>query len=101
MVLATDRILDPEARQTPEGPLSMMELEIILDFACCACHEPVSVTVKCEGKGLTQSNRTVAAVNVPCPTCGSVNKLCFEPNGTVRGVSLCTGLRPLPEPSIN
>jgi hypothetical protein len=79
----------------------MMELEVILDFACCACREPVSVTVKCEGKGLVQSSRTVAAVNVPCPTCGTVNKLCFEPNGTIRGVSLCPGPRPLPEPSLN
>ena len=28
--------------------------------------------------------RRVAAVNVPCPTCGQINQLCFEPNGTVR-----------------
>jgi hypothetical protein len=79
----------------------MIELEVILDFACCTCQEAVSVTVKCEGKGLASSSRTVAAVNVPCPTCGAVNRLCFEPNGTIRGVSLYPGFRPVPEPSIN
>ena len=79
----------------------MMELKVILDFACCACQEPVSVTVKCEGKDLNAAGRTVVAVQVPCPTCGTVNQLCFEPNGTVRSVSPYRGSRPLPEPSMN
>jgi hypothetical protein len=61
----------------------------------------VSVTVKCEGKNLNEAGRAVVAVNVPCPTCGTVNKLCFEPNGTVRSVTPCHGARPLPEPSLN
>jgi hypothetical protein len=79
----------------------MMELKVNLDFACCLCQEPVSVTVQCAGKGLATAGRTVATVNVPCPTCGAVNLLCFEPNGTVRGVAPCPGPRPMPEPSIN
>ena len=28
----------------------------------------------------------MAAVNVPCPTCGQINQLFFEPTGTVRAV---------------
>ncbi len=80
----------------------MMELKVILDFACCHCQGSVSVTVKCAGKGLATAGRTVAAVNVPCPTCGGVNKLYFEPSGTVRAVTpTAAGARPLPEPSIN
>lgn len=79
----------------------MMELKVILDFACCCCQGSVSVTVKCEGKGLASAGRTVAAVVIPCPTCGAVNKLYFEPNGTVRDVTPAQGTRPLPEPSIN
>ena len=79
----------------------MMELKVILDFACCSCQGPVSVTVKCEGKGLASAGRTVAAVNIPCPSCGDVNKLYFEPNGTVRAVTPGPGHRLLPEPSLN
>ena len=79
----------------------MMELKVVLDFACCFCKEPVSVTVKCEGKDLDQAARTVVAVHVPCPTCGAVSKLCFEPNGTLRSVSPSVGTRGLPEPSLN
>ncbi|MBY0526717.1 MAG: hypothetical protein K2R98_25215 [Gemmataceae bacterium] len=79
----------------------MMELQVILDFACCGCQESVSVTVKCAGKGLAGAGRTVAAVKVPCPTCGTVNQLYFEPNGTVRAVSPVTTPRLLPEPSMN
>jgi phage FluMu protein Com len=79
----------------------MIELKVNLDFACCACDHSVSVTVKCAGKGLSALARTVAAVNVPCPTCGSVNQLHFEPNGTVHAVAPYPAARPLPEPSIN
>ena len=61
----------------------------------------VSVTVHCAGKGLATAGRTVASVNVRCPTCGSVNQLCFEPSGTVRAVVPYTALRQMPEPSIN
>jgi hypothetical protein len=78
-----------------------MEQIVSLDFACCHCAEPVGVTVKCAGEGLANGTRAVAAVNVPCPTCGAVNQLCFEPNGTVRGVAPYRGSRQVPEPSLN
>jgi hypothetical protein len=80
----------------------MMDLNVTLDFACCDCQEPVSVTVHCTGKGLCQEQGGVlAAVNVPCPTCGQVNQLFFEPSGTVRSVRPYTCIRVVPEPSVN
>ncbi len=30
----------------------IMELTLALDFLCCGCEEPVSVTVQCKGPGL-------------------------------------------------
>jgi len=79
----------------------MMELKVILDFACCGCQESVSVTVKCAGKGLAGAGRSVASVRVPCPSCSTINQLYFEPSGTVRAVTPITGPRSMPEPSIN
>jgi len=79
----------------------MMEVELSLGFACCICDHPVSVTVKCSGKGLAVGSRPLAAVNVPCPNCGLVNQLSFEPNGTVRSVAPYTSPYPVPLPSVN
>jgi hypothetical protein len=79
----------------------MTEVEVSLEFACCVCEQPVNVLVKCAGKGLAAGARTVAAVNVPCPGCGLVNQVSFEPNGRVCSVAPYTSPRPLPEPSIN
>jgi hypothetical protein len=79
----------------------MPEVQLTLDFGCCTCKHKVSVTLKCEGHDPYESNPTVAAVNVPCPTCGGVNQLFFEPNGTIRAVAPCRVPWPLPEPSVN
>jgi len=80
----------------------MMELNLTLEFACCGCEQPVSVKVQCSGAGL-MSNREggLASVNVPCPTCGQLNQLFFEPSGTVRSVRPYTCIRIVPEPSVN
>ena len=80
----------------------MMDLKVTLQFACCGCEQSVSVTVRCRGKGLAEAGgRRVAAVNVPCPSCGQVNQLSFEPSGTVRSVRPYPCTRLLPEPSLN
>jgi hypothetical protein len=79
----------------------MMELKVVLDFACCTCAQSVSVTVKCAGKGLAAGARTVAAVNIPCPSCGNINQLFFEPSGTVRDVLPYRGQHQRLEPSVN
>jgi RNase P subunit RPR2 len=77
----------------------MMELKVTLDFSCCGCEEFVTVTVQCRGE--IPGGEALAAVNVPCPTCGTINRLSFETNGTVRSVRPHSCFRPLPEPSIN
>ena len=79
----------------------MMETTLTLGFSCCTCEQPVSVTVQCKGQGPYQPGGVVAAVNVPCPTCGTVNQLYFEPSGTVRGVAPYQAPRRPPEPSVN
>jgi hypothetical protein len=78
-----------------------MELKVCLEFACCACGEAVNVTLRCSGTGLASGARLRAAVNVPCPTCGAVNCVEFEPDGTLHGVTPYATHRPIIEPSIN
>ena len=77
---------------------------LTLDFACCLCGGPVSVTVKCGGPGLSGAadyGATVVSTSVPCPGCGQVNQLFFDPTGTVRAVKPFRCFRPLPVPSAN
>jgi hypothetical protein len=77
----------------------MMDLNVTLDFRCCGCDHPVTVTVHCTGGSLRQRN--LASVNVPCPTCGEINELFFEPTGEVRSVRPYACFRAVPEPSAN
>ena len=79
----------------------MMELQLVLDFACCSCNHALSVTLKCSGKGLAAGGRSVAAVKVPCPTCNGMNELYFEPNGRIHAVTPCREFCRVPEPSVN
>ena len=79
----------------------MMETTLTLGFSCCTCEQPVSVTVQCKGQGPYQPGGVVAAVNVPCPTCGQVSQLVFEPTGQVRSVRPYPSFRSLVEPSVN
>jgi len=80
----------------------MKELTATLEFACCGCEETVRVTVHCSGPDLRRGKvRSLASVNVPCPTCGQINQLVFEPGGQVRSVRPYTCFRVLPEPSLN
>ena len=81
--------------------MAMMELQLTLDFECCICGQPVSVTVKCEGDGLWKKNHFLATVNVPCPHCNHANLLSFEPSGRVREVKRYSALHLLAEPSLN
>src|SRR5215468_7631787 len=61
-------------RVQPEGQIkTMLELKVNLDFECSHCSHSVGVTLACKGKGLAEGPGTVAAVNVPCPTCGTIN----------------------------
>ena len=80
----------------------MMELQLSLDFDCCGCDAPVTVTVHCTGKALTDGREGgVASIKVACPTCGQGNQVYFEKGGSVRAVRPCYSPRPLPTPSLN
>jgi hypothetical protein len=82
--------------------LTMMELELRISFDCCGCTHPVNVKLHCTGKGLASEERkTVAVVKIPCPTCGLINDLLFEPTGKVRKVKPACQQRTLPTFSIN
>jgi hypothetical protein len=58
----------------------MLELEVILEFACCECGDPTGVTVKCAGKSLAQGKNDVVSVKVPCPNCHGINLVFFTPD---------------------
>ncbi len=80
----------------------MPEVRVTLGFSCCGCGHPVEATVQCTGDALeSKIAAPVAAVNVPCPTCGHVCQLLFEPDGTVRAVRPFAPQGRLPKPSLN
>jgi hypothetical protein len=85
---------------TFEDPSFMLELEMILDFACCICRHPVEATLRCAGKGLAAGAKARAAATIPCPTCGNINKVIFAPDGTLHHVVPHECPR-FPEPSLN
>jgi endogenous inhibitor of DNA gyrase (YacG/DUF329 family) len=62
------------------------ELQLVLGFACPACGRPVSVTLRCQGKGPIEP-ATVACVPVPCPTCDALGHVSFETTGRLLGVA--------------
>ena len=64
----------------------MSEVRLTLQFACCHCSGPLSVTVECSGKGMEETERFVACVSIPCPDCQRINQLYFDPDGTVHAV---------------
>jgi len=79
-------------------------VQLTLDFDCCGCGAAAGVTVKCGGQGFTTEtdNATrVASTSVPCPACGLVNQLFFDPTGAVHSVKPLRCFRPLPTPSVN
>lgn len=83
-----------------EDPSFMLELEVILDFACCLCQNPLGVTLKCAGQGI--KNGGMASAKIPCPTCGDINEITFTPeDGSLHEVRPVRWSRMMPEPSLN
>jgi len=78
-----------------------MELKVTLDFACCGCAQTVHATLQCSGAGLAAGRDIRATVSVPCPTCGAISCVEFEPSGAVHAVTPAAPRRPTLEPSIN
>jgi hypothetical protein len=82
--------------------VTMMELQVALDFPCCICEQSVGLTVKCEGDALWENTRSVSKVIIPCPNCSHLIHLSFEPaSGSVCDVVPYVAPRGLPQPSIN
>jgi hypothetical protein len=80
----------------------MREVRLTLDFACCHCGGPVTVTVRCSGGGLDDlADQPVASVSIPCPGCKRINQLYFDPGGTVHAVEPYRPPQRMPEPSLN
>jgi len=80
----------------------MRPVRLTLDFVCCHCGGPVTVTVECSGRGLDQeAGRLVASVGIPCPDCKRINQLYFDPGGTVHAVEPYRPPQRMPEPSLN
>jgi phage FluMu protein Com len=78
----------------------MLELEVILEFACGSCGHDMGVTLRCAGQGLAAGYNGLASIKVPCPTCHNINQVMFEPaSGALRRVCLDACL--VPEPSLN
>jgi hypothetical protein len=91
-----------KAHQPASAPSELQVLFVTLDFACCSCRGPVGVTLRCEGPDLSgAAGSSVAAVGIPCPHCGKVNELLFEPRGRVRDVRPWPGRPAIPTPSLN
>lgn len=74
-------------------------MEIDLNFACCACGGTMGVTVNCSGSAAGAI--AVASVKVPCPSCGSIIRVAFAPDGTLHDVATQCGYWQCPEPSLN
>jgi hypothetical protein len=81
----------------------MLDLEVILDFACCSCGDPMGVTVKCVGKSVVAGKSEAASVKVPCPNCHGMNQIIFSPDdGTLHHVIAADKPRYIiPVPSYN
>ena len=80
----------------------MQILTATLAFACCNCPQAVRATVRCSGPNLGRlGGTTLASVEIPCPACGQVNQLVFEPCGQVRSVRPSPYNRAIPKPSLN
>ena len=79
----------------------MLDLEVLLEFRCCACGSPIKVTLRCEGEGLAEDDAKALA-KVPCPSCHRANQVIFEPESgrvidVMREIRICR----MPEFSLN
>ena len=81
----------------------MLDLEVILEFCCCSCGDPLGVTVKCSGQGQMPCKNQGAVVKVPCPNCQEINQAIFSPEeGTLLHVGVSDKPRyMIPVPSMN
>jgi hypothetical protein len=100
VILVTESALSLYAISGPPEGRFMTELKVNIDFTCAACNQAVGVTVTCSGGSLNPAAKVFASVAVPCPCCKTVNRVLFEPDGTVHDVT-CHMMPRFPEPSRN
>jgi phage FluMu protein Com len=81
----------------------MLDLEVILEFSCCSCGDPLGVTVKCASQNLDSYKNQAASVKVPCPNCKEINQAIFSPDdGALIHVAISDKSRyMIPVPSLN
>ncbi len=79
----------------------MLEVEVILDFACCLCGRDMGVTLHCAGQGLKGCSQVLASAKVPCPCCSGINEIFFTPDGTLHHVAVHREPFQVPLPSAN
>ncbi len=70
-----------------------------LHFSCLSCTSYIGVTVQCMAE---RGAASTLVVRVPCPTCGSIQKVYFTPEqGVERVEEQPEAVRQVPEPSVN
>ena len=79
----------------------MAETEVVIEFACCHCQQPVFAKLRCSGEGINQGPHAVAGVQLPCPTCDRTSHVCFELSGLVLQVAPERKGQAVLEPSLN
>lgn len=79
----------------------MLEVEVILDFACCSCGRDMGVTLHCAGQGLKAGAQVMTSAKVPCPFCSHILQVFFTPDGTLHHVEAHREPFQVPLPSAN
>ncbi len=80
----------------------MLDLQVLLQIACCRCNGSMEATLKCEGEGLGDGADVNALVSLSCPACQQVNQVIFRPeDGRVIDVMSELRIFRIPEPSLN
>jgi hypothetical protein len=64
---------------TAKEPIIMLQVDVVLDWECCVCGNPIGATLRCEGNGLVHKDAK-AFVKVPCPCCHQNNQVIFTPD---------------------
>ena len=79
----------------------MIDVNVLIGFACCRCDHTMEVELKCEGQGLAD-HAVKAVVAVSCPSCRQTNQVIFSPEtGEVIDVMRSLIISRIPEFSLN
>ncbi len=83
-------------------PSFLLDIDVVLEFACGSCSGTMEVKTKCTGKPLGMGVREAVKVKVPCPSCHCNNLVVFEPeSGNILSVDVEKMRYLIPVPSLN